>query len=250
MEDGSGGHEKRPGGIVAPPMFGVVYSSELFMELFFDPELNADMNRVVHAEQDMRYIRLVKPGDTIITLGKIATIAEKSSGEFFEVDFTCRNQKSEVVLEARSGFFVRGQKKDGGKKEEKPAEEKKPVAFSQKMKVAEDQMTRYAEGSGDHNPIHIIQDFAKSVGLPDVILQGLCTMAFAQKAVIDTLCNKDPERLKRLKVRFAKSVFKHDEVTTGGWLIEKKGPVGVYGFETKNQNGVAVITNGLTEVSL
>lgn len=41
----------------------------------------------------------------------------------------------------------------------------------------------YADASGDQNPIHQDEDFAKSVGLPNVIAHGMYTMALAGEAV-------------------------------------------------------------------
>ena len=41
----------------------------------------------------------------------------------------------------------------------------------------------YAEASGDFNPIHLDEEFAKSVGLPNVIAHGMLTMALAGEAV-------------------------------------------------------------------
>ena len=41
----------------------------------------------------------------------------------------------------------------------------------------------YAEASGDHNPIHLNEDFAKSVGLENVIAHGMYTMALAGRYV-------------------------------------------------------------------
>ena len=43
----------------------------------------------------------------------------------------------------------------------------------------------YADASGDQNPIHQSEDFAKSVGLPDVICHGMLTMALAGKFLTD-----------------------------------------------------------------
>jgi len=42
-------------------------------------------------------------------------------------------------------------------------------------------LVEYANASGDQNPIHQDEAFAKSVGLPDVIAHGLFTMALAGK---------------------------------------------------------------------
>lgn len=41
----------------------------------------------------------------------------------------------------------------------------------------------YADASGDQNPIHQDEEFAKSVGLPNVIAHGMYTMALAGEAV-------------------------------------------------------------------
>src|ERR1700685_2258744 len=59
---------------------------------------------------------------------------------------------------------------------------------------------RYAGASGDFNPIHIDEDFAKAVGLPGRILHGLWTMA--QVARAQTEAAGGPEHLKRLVVQF------------------------------------------------
>ena len=55
-------------------------------------------------------------------------------------------------------------------------------------------------------PIHLDDDFAKAMGLPGIIIHGLCTMAFCGRAVVGEFCPDDPTRLKRFAVRFAKIV--------------------------------------------
>ena len=45
-----------------------------------------------------------------------------------------------------------------------------------------DQTYRYAEASGDPMQIHLDEEFAKAVGLPGIIIHGLCTMAFTSVA--------------------------------------------------------------------
>ncbi len=46
-------------------------------------------------------------------------------------------------------------------------------------------LVRYAEASGDHNPIHQDEEVARSVGLPGVIAHGMYTMALAARAVAE-----------------------------------------------------------------
>lgn len=51
--------------------------------------------------------------------------------------------------------------------------------------VGRDTLVAYAHASGDQNPIHQDEDFAKSVGLPDVIAHGMWTLGAAGSAVAD-----------------------------------------------------------------
>jgi acyl dehydratase len=241
--------ETRPGGIIAPPLFGVVFGAPAMAQAMFDPELNANLAMLVHGEQDMYFIKPVLPGDSIRTVAEIVQIEDKGTGELITVETTSTNQNNELVLRSRYGLFIRGG--GSGKKAEKPPEPQKgKIVFSQKMHVKPDQSYIYAEASGDHNPIHVDENFAKSVGLPGIILQGLCTMAFASKAVIDEFLNRDPLKLKRLKVRFSKPVLPNDDLTTEGWIIEKKNGITVLGIETVNQAGIPVIKDGLAEVEV
>lgn len=46
-------------------------------------------------------------------------------------------------------------------------------------------LKRYADASGDQNPIHQDEDFALSVGLPNVIAHGMLTMALVGKYISD-----------------------------------------------------------------
>ena len=58
--------------------------------------------------------------------------------------------------------------------------------------VAEDQTVRYAAASGDDFAIHLDDEFAQKVGLPGRIVHGLCTMAFAGRAVLEAAGVDDP----------------------------------------------------------
>ena len=70
------------------------------------------------------------------------------------------------------------------------------------LKVTPDRYltVRYAGASGDFNPIHIDEEFARSVGLPGRILHGLWSMA--QVARAQTEAAGGPDKLKRLAVQF------------------------------------------------
>lgn len=66
-------------------------------------------------------------------------------------------------------------------------------------------LKKYADVSGDQNPIHQDEAFAKSVGLPDVIAHGMLTMALAGKFVSDWAGG--PATVKEFSARFVKPVI-------------------------------------------
>ena len=69
-------------------------------------------------------------------------------------------------------------------------------------------LVRYAGASGDFNPIHWNERFAKSVGLPDVIAHGMYTMAVAVQVVTDWA--GDPAAVVEYGVRFTRPVVVPD----------------------------------------
>lgn len=70
--------------------------------------------------------------------------------------------------------------------------------------VDRERLVAYAEASGDHNPIHQDEAFAKQVGLPDVIAHGMWTMGAAIDVVSTWL--GDPARIRSYSTRFTKPV--------------------------------------------
>src|SRR5438067_13138776 len=73
---------------------------------------------------------------------------------------------------------------------------------------------RYAGASGDFNPIHIDDEFAKAVGLPGRILHGLWTMAQVARAQTDA--GGGPESLRKLAVQFRGMGFPEQEIVVRG----------------------------------
>jgi acyl dehydratase len=79
---------------------------------------------------------------------------------------------------------------------------------------------RYAGASGDFNPIHIDEEFARAVGLPGRILHGLWTMAQVARAQTDAAGG--PEHLKRLSVQFRGMGIPEQEVVVSGTVRERR----------------------------
>jgi acyl dehydratase len=106
---------------------------------------------------------------------------------------------------------------------------------------------RYAGASGDFNPIHIDEEFARQVGLPGRILHGLWTMA--QVARAHTEAFGGPESLASLSVQFRGMGAMEQEITVRGTVTELEPEQAVVSSEA-TQAGKRIIRNGRAEIRL
>jgi len=113
--------------------------------------------------------------------------------------------------------------------------------------VTVEQIRQYADASGDRNPIHLDETFARSAGLPGVIAHGMLTMAFANQMVTDWL--GDRSLLKSLQGRFAGMVLPGDDVTCSGSVASKDNDTRrvVINLMVTNQRGERVFNKGVAE---
>ena len=105
----------------------------------------------------------------------------------------------------------------------------------------EAQISAYAEASGDRNPIHLDDEFARSVGLPGRIAHGMLQMGIAGTVAADAAGGG--ARLRRLHCRFAGLVVPGDAVT---FTAEPAGP-GKLAVHAVNQRGEPVLTKASAE---
>ena len=106
---------------------------------------------------------------------------------------------------------------------------------------------RYAGASGDYNPIHIDEEFAKQVGLPGRILHGLWTMAQVARAQTDA--GGGPGSLKRLSVQFRGMGLPERELTVTG-TVRESGDGRAIVDTVAEQDGNQIIRNAEAELQL
>lgn len=100
---------------------------------------------------------------------------------------------------------------------------------------------RYAGASGDFNPIHIDEEFARQVGLPGRILHGLYTMA--QIARANTDAGGGPASLKRLSAQFRGMGVPEVELIVTGTVREVSDDGTVVVESSCTQDGKRIIRN-------
>ncbi len=116
--------------------------------------------------------------------------------------------------------------------------------------VTLEQIRAYAEASGDRNPIHLDDQYARAAGLPGVIAHGMLTMAFVNQLVTDWLGNRGS--LRRFQGRFAGMVLPGDEVRCAGTVSgkdENRRRI-TLSLSAVNQRGERVFTKGIAEAEV
>jgi acyl dehydratase len=105
-----------------------------------------------------------------------------------------------------------------------------------KVTITRDQIAAYAEASGDRNPIHLDDEFARSVGLPGVIAHGMLLMGLMASSV------PEPGKLRQIGVRFGGIVVPGDTIT---FTVDSTD--GDLDLKAVNQRGEPVLTKGSAE---
>ena len=125
----------------------------------------------------------------------------------------------------------------------KAGEELQPL---RKPAVSKVQLVKYAGASGDYNLIHTDVETARQVGLDGVIAHGMLSMGFLGEYAASVA---GPQRVRRVKVRFAAMVRPGDELTCRGVVREVSDGRAVIDMWAENGAGEKV-TTGEAEVEV
>ncbi|KHJ91714.1 MaoC-like protein [Oesophagostomum dentatum] len=187
------------------------------------PGIEFDLTRILHGEQ---YIEVYGPLPSEAKLrseARVVDVLDKGSGALILTEVTTYDDGTGKKLAMQQlGIFQVGSGKFGGQRNsphEKPAADipkRQPDAIFEEKTTA-DQAALYRMGSGDMNPLHIDQNFAKMSGFKEPILHGLCSMGFATRHVIKLWAENDASRFKALKVRFSAPVIPGQTLRTETW---------------------------------
>ena len=248
-------HPRHASGEVVPPIFACVPIGQA-LTAAVEQILPQDVRRYsVHAEQDMFFHRLLVPGMVVHTRVAPIGVHRRPSGTALILKTETRDEQGDLFNEQYITLFIRGLQ-DAEIVGDQAPDRRVPITTRGTPPVATiaytidaDQTYRYADASGDHSRIHIDADFARSVGLPGIIVHGMCTMAFTSRAVVEVVCGADSARLKRLAVRFARPVLPGQGITVRLWAAGRRDGRAITVYDALNQAGKAVIQDGLAEVA-
>ncbi|MBY0372145.1 MaoC family dehydratase N-terminal domain-containing protein [bacterium] len=121
-----------------------------------------------------------------------------------------------------------------------------PLRALTKPAITKDQLRLYASASGDTNPIHLDEAFAREAGFPSVIVHGMLSMAF----LADHLQYNFPPseyHVVKLRSRFRKVTFPGDVLSCEGRVKKAESGSLHVALLTRNQRG-EITTEGEAEI--
>jgi acyl dehydratase len=236
-------------GAVASPVFAIVPVFQSLLEPALEVVPLSVLGKVLHGEQDFRFHRPIRPGDVLVSRGKMTGFEGLPNGTRCCTALETRDERGELVVEQYVTSFIRGF--DDGRccgelsprhKFDEQLRSTAPRAeFTQH--VDQDQTFRYAPASGDPMPIHLDEQVARDAGLPGIIAHGFCVLAFTSWGILRHLGGDETSRLKRLAVRFSKPVLPGQDIHTRVWRVDPS----TYMFETTVGEDV-VLRDGLAVI--
>lgn len=237
---------------LVPPLFAVVPTWDTTMAAVHDVVPSEAMGMLVHLAQDMHFFRPLTAGQRLLTEAEIRGIRSRRSGASLLVVVTSTDDEGHLVLRQHATMFIRGLGGGESGGEEPPghsfATASRGVAVVESTAHFDDDQTlRYADASGDTNRIHVDEVFAKEMGLPGIIVHGMCTMAFCGQAVISEMAGGDPVLLRRLAVRFSRPVLPGSDLVTAIFAAGESSNRRCFAFEARSR-GEVVIKDGWAEI--
>ncbi|MDE2362218.1 MAG: MaoC family dehydratase N-terminal domain-containing protein [Hyphomicrobiales bacterium] len=215
-----------------------------------NPEVGVDWKKLLHGEQGIELHRPVPAEGEIVGTSRIASIVDKGKdkGAIAFIERTISDGRTgEKIATLKSASFLRGDGGFGGPSGPTPEPHALPTrapdtVFDQKTLPQAALIYRL---SGDYNPLHADPEVATHAGFRQPILHGLCSLGTAGHAILRTICDYDPRRLKSLKLRFSSPVYPGETIRTEMWVDGKD-----VSFRARVvERDVVVLNNGLATVA-
>lgn len=215
-----------------------------------EPDTGIDWVKILHAGQEMVMHKPLPAAGHVEATTKITDIIDKGEGKGALIisERTVRDKATgEALCTLVSTTMARGDGGFGGpavaSPKPDPIPEREPDQVCDLPTLA--QAALIYRLSGDFNPLHASPDVARAAGFKAPILHGLCTFGVVTHAILKTLCNYDPARFHRIRLRFSSPVYPGETIRTEIW---RNGNEVAFRCRVVERD-VVVINNGYAEVS-
>jgi acyl dehydratase len=230
------------------PCFVINPAMKVLEELLSDPALGVSRRDMLHGHSDMVFAHLLVPGERVDLRATIVDAGEYGARQAYVIATTVTGRSGRLLVGVETLLaFAHPIPGASGRPPVMPPPAlpyRKPPVLEVEHLLDADLPRRYADASGDHNPIHLDDAAARAAGLPGVILHGMSTMAIGCTAAVDGLCGGDARRLRRMRVRFSRPVQPGCRVT---YRFHETETAGVFAV-TAHADGRAIWKQSVVEL--
>jgi acyl dehydratase len=244
---------RRPGGIVAHPMFSVCLEWPASGSIRHKARASLSQDeavRGVHATHHTIVHRLVHPPEHLVTTAELIGVERRKPGAYEVAKFTTVDDKGTPVATTYYGSLYREVEVRGP---DRPAETPTLPTLTQpalprneiRVPISAGAAHVYTECARIWNPIHTDTAIAAKAGLPGLILHGTAMLAMAVSRIIEAEAGGVPERVAQIYGRFGAMVMMPSEVLVRIDAREKCDEGEAVHFEAISAAGGRAIRNGL-----
>ncbi|MCX8124557.1 MAG: MaoC/PaaZ C-terminal domain-containing protein [Spirochaetes bacterium] len=246
--------------IIAPPMFAVACTwpiSERIWDYIDNKIFPFEIIKTqVHYTEHLRFYRAIVPGDVLTIKGNIVAITPHKAGTVITICFNAYDNKGDFVFTEHIGGLMRGVEcTDKGRGKENlptllsPKKTDDEVCWIKTLYIDRTRPYIYDGCTNIHFPIHTSKAFAKMVGLPDILLQGTATLAYAAREIINIEANGNANSLNELSCRFTGMMIPPGNIQIV-LLAKEYATDSIHCFFEVHGSAGRIISNGYAKVTI
>ena len=252
LEDNPAYYERKDGGPAVHPLFPVRISWQIVekLETLWEIKFPVDLrDHLIHQAEYIEFFQPLRAGDKLKVQATLISLLPHKLGVKLAIRFDYSDYSQKMVLREYVSAVLTGVKcaDDGRTIDTFPTTERFEINSDyQSLKIEISKLASYIyDGCNDIvNPIHTDPEYARSFGLPGIILQGTATLAMSVNAVIKKTPNFDLRKIDVVAGKFTGYVLPPDSLTVK--FIKKD--TDEYFFETLNSKNEYVIRGGYIKV--
>jgi acyl dehydratase len=251
--------DTQPGGVIAPPMFCEAATwriSERVRDFIDAPDFPFQLLMTqVHYSEHVEFYRPVVPGDRLTISGRVAAVLPHRAGTHVVIRYDATDRKGGPVFAMNTGVMLRGVKCAGGGAGQDDLPSLPPLppteshAWTAPLEISRLAPYIYDGCAKIFFPIHTSERFARSVGLPGIILQGTATLAMAVREIVNREADGDPRLLKTIACRFSGMAIPGTTISVRALFREETANEKILRFDVLNASGTKAVSHGFARIA-